>query len=536
MPAGITFSVHDVQPRDTSLPVKSAAEAVEALVGARVIASSSDSGQLLAGVAHNPLVDAVHLAYAHHKRLVLSPDMIWLAVVQGVAHHVRLNAEELRGALVHHSGAKRISTVALTGACESLPAERWRQIVAEISSRMEKRLANDVMAFMAPEFSTTGETERTAFRINAMDAFQHYFDFVVYAICGIPEITLEGTTEDWDRIDLLVADLDRFGMEWWRDRLQPVCVQFARAAKGDVDREFWRRIYKIESGYGGDKVTGWIINLFPYLVDATGAPTLRNEFRAPQRTFIGDGDGLVDLGEVTEPSEASGSADAPDPGGLTLDAFPTGISAAPLTFVYPDGSSHRVSLIGGFVGVEQVSASAAVRPTIGWAASAPGPLDVLLDELESEQMTSAGSERFDTRFFLASGCPGELLHLYRRSNGLTIPDGAGQSVCRIRPIEETEPACIRTEYDEEFDEEVEIDDPYGRHSWMVFADLRDGSQVAFAYLRPGQWRYVRCRDFASEPPEYAQIVATSLPSLIAALRVGDMDTLPDLGDMIHEEA
>jgi Domain of unknown function (DUF4419) len=35
---------------------------------------------------------------------VLSPDAVWLTIAQGVAQHVRMNAEELRPRLVNHGG------------------------------------------------------------------------------------------------------------------------------------------------------------------------------------------------------------------------------------------------------------------------------------------------------------------------------------------------------------------------------------------------------------------------------------------------
>src|ERR1043166_3980035 len=60
------------------------------------------------GAAH-PLVAAVGIAFAEHRPLVLSPDAVWLTIAQGVAQHVRLNAEALRPRLVRHEGRKRLA-------------------------------------------------------------------------------------------------------------------------------------------------------------------------------------------------------------------------------------------------------------------------------------------------------------------------------------------------------------------------------------------------------------------------------------------
>lgn len=48
----------------------------------------------------HPLIGAVHVAFAEHRPLRLSPDAVWLTIAQGIAQHVRINAGSLRGRLV----------------------------------------------------------------------------------------------------------------------------------------------------------------------------------------------------------------------------------------------------------------------------------------------------------------------------------------------------------------------------------------------------------------------------------------------------
>jgi hypothetical protein len=47
------------------------------------------------------------LAYAGHRPVALSPDMIWLMICQGVAHHINANAEQLRPQFVKHPDVSR---------------------------------------------------------------------------------------------------------------------------------------------------------------------------------------------------------------------------------------------------------------------------------------------------------------------------------------------------------------------------------------------------------------------------------------------
>src|SRR5262245_27579971 len=57
----------------------------------------------------HPLIQSVHIAFSDHRPLVLTPDSIWLTIVQGFADHVLENAEALRHRLVGHQGKKERS-------------------------------------------------------------------------------------------------------------------------------------------------------------------------------------------------------------------------------------------------------------------------------------------------------------------------------------------------------------------------------------------------------------------------------------------
>ena len=65
-------------------------------------------------------------------------------------------------------------------------------------------------------------------------------------ICGIPEITLKGTVEDWKLLHEKALSLGRYDLEWWTEELRPVLDQFVAAALGEVDRQFWSSIYKLK--------------------------------------------------------------------------------------------------------------------------------------------------------------------------------------------------------------------------------------------------------------------------------------------------
>jgi hypothetical protein len=48
-----------------------------------------------------------------------------------------------------------------------------------------------------------------------MDAMKSFFEYSVSTMCGIPEITLEGTPEDWRKIEEKTKALAKYDLEWW---------------------------------------------------------------------------------------------------------------------------------------------------------------------------------------------------------------------------------------------------------------------------------------------------------------------------------
>ncbi len=70
----------------------------------RMLGVRAATGRLVAVTTEcsNPLVEAIHLAFSRHLPLTLSPDVIWLTIVQGFSHHVNQFPEALRGRLVTH--------------------------------------------------------------------------------------------------------------------------------------------------------------------------------------------------------------------------------------------------------------------------------------------------------------------------------------------------------------------------------------------------------------------------------------------------
>jgi Domain of unknown function (DUF4419) len=139
----------------------------------------------------HPLVQAIHLAFSQHRPLVLSPDSIWLTIVQGFSHHVHENAEELRERIVRHQGKKRLQVVT-----ESLNPGRWPELISQLSAQLRENSDPVLHETLVCEFSTTTPNIKTAYQIALMDTYQRYFSYGMMCVCGIPKVTLLGNSED----------------------------------------------------------------------------------------------------------------------------------------------------------------------------------------------------------------------------------------------------------------------------------------------------------------------------------------------------
>ncbi len=279
------------------------------------------------------LIEAVHLAFSQHRPLILSPDSIWLAIAQGFGHHVNENAELLRSRMVAHAG-QRVLTV-----------ESWNypDAIAGLSAQVRQFSDPVLHETLVCDFSTTTSSIRMASEVVLLDTYQRYFEYRIKFICGIPEITVEGTHDDWQRIRARVEVIETYELGWWVTRLRPILDEFVRTADGQPCREFWRAIYKPARAYGTENATGWIADLFPYL----GDPPMRGRnpvFATPRVEWS-----------------------VPVKEGIPPGLFPSGLSQVPVRSTFPDGSSRTDALMAGFLAVGQSRQDKALFPVIGWS-------------------------------------------------------------------------------------------------------------------------------------------------------------------------
>ncbi|MDF0644274.1 MAG: DUF4419 domain-containing protein [Nitrospira sp.] len=340
----ICFRVDDVEPSARRSSLRRAKSKVEETLGRPLLAFSHDaSSKVIWGpeVGEHGLVNAVHLAFSEHRPLILTPDVIWLALAQGFAQHINNHAEALRSRFVDHKGRVSLSVSVL----EIPSSEEWPDVVEQWSAGIEAHVRADLYQRLICNFSTTTAITRTASQVAMMNAFQQYFEYELMCICGIPSVTLKGTVDDWVEIRARVDLMADYHLEWWTDRIKHICDALVESAEGAPSLPFWRHIYKPKEVYGGNVMTGWLANLFPYVKDyRTNAPTVRNPFLSIRQE------------EVTIEE------------GISPGIVPNGLSRAPVVVRFQGtDAALDFDLIAGFIGVKGHHATGHVEPDIGWA-------------------------------------------------------------------------------------------------------------------------------------------------------------------------
>ena len=424
VPHSVQFTVAEVTPATKRLSEIGLKAAVERATRTKALVCPEEARQVLEQADFHPLIAAAFIAFKQHYPLVLSPDMIWLTILQGVAQHIQNHSETLRHRLVRHE--TKLELVVETSGLPQTSAEMLA-VTREFQDLIRKHVPADKQFLFGTEFSTTTDTDRIVQSIALMDAFQPYFDYVMYCICGIPSVTLEGTPDDWRLLKSKVEGLNTSDLElsWWTEQLLPLCGHFIRAVEGEADRKHWQNICKLIERYGTEDLNGWLLKFIPYLKHGKNEPPIH---RNP----------IVALQEYPEP-DPDRKLYAWDPCMCTSDMLPSGLSRAPVTVGYRgETRNDKVEFVAGFLGVTQSPTDLSLRPLSGWAICEGAGIDKLIARLqvEHEVLPPVKTDPYEMNRSFDGFLPGDVWRFYTETGGAIIKFTAPPVTCRILPLAE----------------------------------------------------------------------------------------------------
>lgn len=223
----------------------------------------SRMGQYDLQTYHQTFFDYVVYCWAGHRGVVITPDIIWFGLMCEIGKFVKEDPEKWRHLFSKSSEKQQI----IVPSADPV----WLPLHL-IVDQLRGLVPSDVDTFL-PKFSTSNEDSTFAFYAAFADIASSYYDYGMLA-CGIPQIILEGTQDDWRQAMInweAVVELFQESDPWFAKAHAVLTKIFActiEMAGGDGNpqgvTDWFKEMFVANfCGSGGDiQVKGWLLDLF----------------------------------------------------------------------------------------------------------------------------------------------------------------------------------------------------------------------------------------------------------------------------------
>ena len=221
------------------------------------------------------LIQGLVFAYKNHYPMTITPDMIWLLILQGYSRFMDKYHELVREKYVNFEGQKTLHINRYGTEVGKATEDDWDGIIDECVEQIGDNIGKETVSNLQSDFTTTNAATLLASQASIMSAMKHYFKYeVLMGGCGVSSITLEGNLEDWEKIKSKLEYLSKFALKWWTKHLIPIIDKiiqtkkyFTKNKKINSDLiEFWKKMIRVKSEeYQPDMIDGWIIKFIPNL-------------------------------------------------------------------------------------------------------------------------------------------------------------------------------------------------------------------------------------------------------------------------------
>lgn len=219
-------------------------------------------------------------AYLNHYDCIFNVNDIWSIIAIYFSKYVNKNAEALRSKFVFHEGLKNLSIVEQADTVEEAIAmeKKWDYFFEQIICHIKQNTTEGVTELLSGDFDVSTQFDKLFSTSVIMDTFQKYFTYGRMIMgCGIPNVHLDGTLEDWHKLKEKVINLKQYSVDPsnqddtlinYINHLEPILNNFILTYEGVVDLSFWNTIMNTEEvriGSGGETTTyleGWITHLY----------------------------------------------------------------------------------------------------------------------------------------------------------------------------------------------------------------------------------------------------------------------------------
>ena len=146
-------------------------------------------------MTEHPVLTGYYTAFLERYPVVVSPDILWVLILEGFNRHVRLNCEKLKSKFVKKNDDKIVIIQEPNGDknINKISAERWGDIFTEFVEQSKEYIDGTVLHLFTPYFSTTTEDIEYSCQLSIMSIILPYITFVkklyprgVCGACALP--------------------------------------------------------------------------------------------------------------------------------------------------------------------------------------------------------------------------------------------------------------------------------------------------------------------------------------------------------------
>ena len=139
------------------------------------------------------LIQGLIAAYKNHYPITISPDMIWILIMQGFSRFMEKYENLVRERFVNFTGKKDLKLERLQYSPYNASKEVWDGIIKEFVQKIGNNVGKEVVDNLECDFSTTSAVAKVTSQVCIMSAMKQYFTYrVLMAGCGISSITKIG--------------------------------------------------------------------------------------------------------------------------------------------------------------------------------------------------------------------------------------------------------------------------------------------------------------------------------------------------------
>ena len=223
------------------------------------------------------LIQGLVLAYKNHYPITITPDMIWILVLQGFSRFMEKYENLVRERFVNFQGKKDLKIERMEYSPNTATKKVWDGIIKEFVEKIGKHVGQECIDNLECNFSTTSQVAQVTSQVAIMSAMKQYFNYkVLMAGCGISSITLEGSVQDWEKIKSKLEFLSTKALKWWTKHLIPIIDNIIATkkyynSKGKLNEElieFWKGMIRLKGRgdlYDPHLINGWIVKFIPNL-------------------------------------------------------------------------------------------------------------------------------------------------------------------------------------------------------------------------------------------------------------------------------